>query len=168
MRPGRDHWWHELVDGQPAEAETADTAAEDLLMIIYTSGTTGRSKGQCTHCGFPVKAAQDMAFGTDVHGEILFTDHRHGLDDGAMAGVRGHAAGATFCLYDGAPDYPTVERLWALAERHRIAAGRLADAHPRPGPHGDEPVKRHDLSAVRFFASTGEPWNPTRGCGCSM
>ena len=27
-------------------------------------------------------------------------------------------------------------------------------------PHGDAPVKRHDLSSVRFFASTGEPWNP--------
>jgi acetyl-CoA synthetase len=28
--------------------------------------------------------------------------------------------GATFTLYDGAPDYPDVDRLWALAERHRV------------------------------------------------
>ena len=32
-----------------------------------TSGTTGKPKGIVhSHCGFPVKAAQDMAFGTDV------------------------------------------------------------------------------------------------------
>ncbi len=26
--------------------------------------------------------------------------------------------------------------------------------------HGDEPIKAHDLSSLRKFASTGEPWNP--------
>jgi acetyl-CoA synthetase len=74
MQPGRDHWWEELVAGQPLEAATEHTAAEDILMIIYTSGTTGRPKGAVhTHCGFPVKAAQDMAFGTDLHpGELLY------------------------------------------------------------------------------------------------
>jgi acetyl-CoA synthetase len=65
MKEGRDHWWHELVDAQSDEAETEKTDAEDPLMIIYTSGTTGKPKGALhTHCGFPVKAAQDMAFGT--------------------------------------------------------------------------------------------------------
>ena len=63
----RDHWWHELMAGQPIEAPTEETDAEDLLMIIYTSGTTGRPKGAVhTHCGFPIKSAQDMAHGLDV------------------------------------------------------------------------------------------------------
>ena len=58
MAPGRDHWWHELVDSQPETAETENTDAEDVLMIIYTSGTTGRPKGAVhTHAGFPIKAA---------------------------------------------------------------------------------------------------------------
>ena len=36
-------------------------------MIIYTSGTTGRPKGAVhTHCGFPIKAAQDMVHCFDV------------------------------------------------------------------------------------------------------
>ena len=43
-------------------------------MIIYTSGTTGRPKGAVhTHCGFPIKAAQDMVHGFDVHaGETMY------------------------------------------------------------------------------------------------
>src|SRR3970040_1075890 len=74
MKEGRDHWWHELIDAQSETASTELTSAEDPLMIIYTSGTTGKPKGAVhTHCGFPVKAAQDMAFGTDVHaGDIVY------------------------------------------------------------------------------------------------
>src|SRR6266511_3244306 len=64
----RDHWWHELIASQPAEAPTERTRAEDTLMIIYTSGTTGRPKGAVhTHCGFPIKAAQDIRYGFDLH-----------------------------------------------------------------------------------------------------
>ena len=168
MRPLRDHWWHEVVAPQLPEAETADTAAEDLLMIIYTSGTTGRPKGAVhTHCGFPIKAAQDMAFGTDVGaGDGATDDNIYWMTDmGWMMGpwlVFGATLlGATFTLYDGAPDYPGVDRLWALVERHRVTHLGVSPTLIRAlVPYGEDPVQRHDISAVRFFASTGEPWNP--------
>src|SRR5205085_9774896 len=48
-------------------SKAAETMAEDPLIILYTSGTTGKPKGIAhTHGSFPIKAAQDMAFGTDV------------------------------------------------------------------------------------------------------
>src|SRR3989304_8385340 len=74
MTPGRDLWWHDLINKQPEQAATEITDAEQVLMILYTSGTTGRPKGAVhTHAGFPVKAAQDMAFGTDLHpGQLLY------------------------------------------------------------------------------------------------
>jgi hypothetical protein len=85
--PGRDRWWHDLISRQPAEATTEITDAEDVLMLIYTSGTTGKPKGAVhTHCGFPIKAAQDMRHSMDLKPErhdLLV--HRHGLDDGAVA-----------------------------------------------------------------------------------
>src|SRR5207253_5928585 len=66
--PTRDHWWHELMDNARDHAETEATNAEDSLMLIYTSGTTGKPKGAIhTHCGFPIKAAQDMSHGLDLH-----------------------------------------------------------------------------------------------------
>src|SRR5438876_3465305 len=56
------------------EEPTQRTSAEDPMMIIYTSGTTGKPKGAVhTHCGFPIKSAQDMWHGLDLHpDETLF------------------------------------------------------------------------------------------------
>jgi acetyl-CoA synthetase len=163
MRDGRDYWWHELIPQQLAEAELAETAAEDTLMLIYTSGTTGKPKGAVhTHCGFPVKAAQDMAFGTDVHpGDVIYWLTDMGWMMGPWLVFGATLLGATFFLYDGAPDFPTPDRLWGLAARHKINQLGVSPTLIRALlPHGDGLVKQHDLSAVKCFASTGEPWNP--------
>lgn len=163
LQQGRDLSWEALLQGQPEQAATEPTAAEAPLMVIYTSGTTGRPKGALhTHCGFPVKAAQDMAFGMDVHAG----DHIYWMTDmGWMMGpwlVFGALLlGATFFIYDGAPDFPGPDRLWAMVERHRITSLGLSPTLVRALiPHGDQPVKSHDLSSLRLFGSTGEPWNP--------
>ena len=163
MLPGRDHWWHEIVSTQPESAETEVTMAEDTLMVIYTSGTTGRPKGAVhTHCGFPVKAAQDMAFGTDLHpGQTLYWMTDMGWMMGPWLVFGGLILRSTFFLYDGAPDYPGQDRLWAMVERHHITHLGISPTLVRAMiAHGDEPFRTHDLSSLRFFASTGEPWNP--------
>jgi acetyl-CoA synthetase len=163
MQAGRDHWWSELVENQPDEAETEKTEAEDPLMIIYTSGTTGKPKGALhTHCGFPVKAAQDMAFGTDVHaGDVMYWMTDMGWMMGPWLVFGTLALGATMVLFDGAPDHPTPGRLWQVAERHHVTHLGVSPTLIRSLlPHGEEPFRDCDLSALRFFASTGEPWNP--------
>jgi acetyl-CoA synthetase len=163
MLPGRDHWWHEIVSVQPETAATEVTSAEDILMVIYTSGTTGRPKGAVhTHCGFPVKAAQDMAFGTDLHpGQTLYWMTDMGWMMGPWLVFGGLLLGSTFFLYDGAPDYPGSDRLWAMVERHHITHLGVSPTLIRALiSYGEEPFLNHDLSSLRFFASTGEPWNP--------
>lgn len=163
MAGGRDHWWHEIVPSQSDESAMEPTSAEDLLMIIYTSGTTGRPKGAVhTHCGFPVKAAQDMAFGTDVKpGDLIYwmTDMGWMMGPWLLFGTT--LLGATFFVYDGAPDYPEPDRLWQIVERHRITQLGVSPTLIRAlSPHGEQLVKKHDLSSLFLFASTGEPWNP--------
>ncbi len=184
MQPGRDHWWHELIPPQSPEAETEITDAEDTLMVIYTSGTTGKPKGaRHTHCGFPVKAAQDMAFGTDVHGWSSSPERTLSVTKGQSKGVSRPDVmfwmtdmgwmmgpwlvfgtlllGATMFLFDGAPDYPSPDRIWEMTARHGITHLGLSPTFVRAIiPHGHEVATKHDLSSLRFFASTGEPWNP--------
>ncbi|HRW50980.1 MAG TPA: AMP-binding protein, partial [Caldilinea sp.] len=163
MTAGRDHWWHELVPRQPADAATAITDAEDVLMIIYTSGTTGRPKGAVhTHCGFPVKAAQDMRHSMDLKPEdtiFWFTDMGWMMGPWLVFGAL--LNGATMLFYDGGPDYPAVDRVWALVERHGITHLGISPTLVRAlKPHGDEPVRRHNLSSLRAVGSTGSPWDP--------
>lgn len=163
MTPGRDVWWSDFVAGQPAEAETERTEAEDLLMIIYTSGTTGRPKGAVhTHCGFPIKSAQDMAFGFDTQPfdtMMWMTDMGWMMGPFLVFGVL--ILGATMVLYDGAPDYPDVDRVWSLVERHGITILGLAPTFVRAMmPYGSDPITRHDLSTLRAVGSSGEAWNP--------
>ncbi len=172
------------------------TSAEDPLIILYTSGTTGKPKGIAhTHGSFPIKAAQDMAFGTDVGKGTRICWY---TDIGWMMGpwlIYGALInGATICIYDGAPDYPTPDRMWEFCAKHKVEVlgisptliralaaqeeiGAQASRLPRrrEAESGGEaaagatetvalqsppPYERHDLSYLRAFASTGEPWNP--------
>ncbi|MFN8412570.1 MAG: AMP-binding protein [Anaerolineales bacterium] len=163
MQAGRDHWWHELIDSQSGECETEKTKAENSLMIIYTSGTTGKPKGALhTHCGFPIKAAQDMAFGTDVHaGDTIYWMTDMGWMMGPWLVFGSLLLGATMFLYDGAPDFPAPNRLWEFVEKHHINQMGVSPTLIRSLiPYGDEYFKKHNLSSLKCFASTGEPWNP--------
>src|SRR5437773_3543451 len=155
----RDHWWHELIPCGSAHAPTEHTSAEDPLMIIYTSGTSGRPKGAVhTHCGFPVKAAQDILLGCDLHrDETLYWVADMGWMMGPWLVFGTLLLGATMVLYDGAPDYPGPDRLWALVERHQVTSLGLSRPLVRSlVKHGEEPVRRHN-PVLWNFASTGEP-----------
>lgn len=163
MAAGRDVWWEDFITGRPHSTPPEPTSAEDALMIIYTSGTTGRPKGALhTHCGFPIKSAQDMAHGFDIQeGDTIswMTDMGWMMGPWLVFGTL--LLGATMFLYDGAPDYPDVDQVWALAERHGVTCLGVAPTFIRAMMgHGEEPVKRHNLSTLRILGSTGEPWNP--------
>jgi acetyl-CoA synthetase len=159
----RDLWWSDLVVNQPDACVTERTGADDPLMIIYTSGTTGRPKGAVhSHCGFPIKAAQDLVHCFDVQGgETMYWVSDMGWMMGPWEVFGMALLGGTIVLYDGALDFPAPDRLWALVERHRVnilgVSPTLIRALMR---HGGDPVHGHDLTSLRILGSTGEPWNP--------
>jgi acetyl-CoA synthetase len=166
--PGRDHWWRELTLPQSAQAETERTDAEDALMIIYTSGTTGRPKGAVhTHCGFPIKAAQDMRHAMDLKPEdtlYWMTDMGWMMGPWEVFGALLNAA--TMVFYDGGPDYPDASRLWSLIEQHHITHLGVSPTlirtlkHAGAEPHPETSAPKHNISSLRLVASTGSPWDP--------
>ncbi|MCP9493277.1 MAG: AMP-binding protein [Pyrinomonadaceae bacterium MAG19_C2-C3] len=146
----------------PALSRIEPTNAEDPLMILYTSGTTGKPKGIVhSHCGFPVKAAQDMAFGCDVkEGTRICWVTDIGWMMGAWLIYGACILGATIVLYDGAPDYPQPDRLWDFCARHKVEVLGISPSLIRAlAACGDELPKAHDLSNLKMFASTGEAWD---------
>jgi acetyl-CoA synthetase len=165
VRGFETHSWGDLMRLSTINCQlsTERTSAEDPMMIIYTSGTTGRPKGAVhTHCGFPIKSAQDMWQGLDLHpDETLFWMTDMGWMMGPWEVFGTLLLGATMMLYDGAPDFPGPDRVWSLVDRHKVTALGVSPTLIRAlRRHGDEIVHRHNLSSLRKFASTGEPWNP--------
>ena len=162
MRPP-DLRWSDLLADRPDTCATERTGADDPLMIIYTSGTTGRPKGAVhSHCGFPIKTAQDMVHCFDVrNGETMYWVSDMGWMMGPWEVLGMTLLGGTVVLYDGALDFPAPDRLWSLVARHRVNILGVSPTLIRAlMKHGEDPVRAHDLTSLRILGSTGEPWNP--------
>jgi acetyl-CoA synthetase len=161
--PARDLWWQDAVAGQADECPAVPVEADRPCLIIYTSGTTGRPKGTVlTHGGFLLKCAHDFAYCHDVgEGDRLFWLTDLGWLMGPMLFTAALALGGTAVVFEGVPDFPKPNRLWALVERHKITVMGMSPTAVRAlMPHGPEHVHAHDLSSLRMLGSTGEPWNP--------
>lgn len=165
MRPGRDLFFDQLIETGSKNAkfrhpEICD--AEDPLIAIYTSGTTGKPKGILhTHCGFPIKSAQDMCLGTDVgRGTRISWVTDIGWMMGPWLIYGALILGGTIVLYDGAPDYPAADRIWQFCAEQKVEVLGISPTLIRTlAMQGDELPSQHDLSKLRILGSTGEPWN---------
>lgn len=163
MTAGRDHLWADVVRGQPTDLETTELDAEAWAMVIYTSGTTGRPKGTIsTHAGCLAQMSKELAYYFDLRPDdrmFWFTDIGWMMGPWEIVGVT--FFGATFMLYEGAPDFPEPDRIWTMIERHRFTHLGISPTAIRVLMRaGDDWVRKHDLSSLRILASSGEPWDP--------
>ncbi|BCT74685.1 acetyl-coenzyme A synthetase [Sinomonas cyclohexanicum] len=168
--PGRDVWWHELVDAQPDTHEAEAFDAETPLFIMYTSGTTGKPKGLVhTTGGYLTQASWSH--------EYLFGNPDPELRDGDvhwctadLAWVTAHtyeiygplSNGVTQVIFEGTPNTPHPGRHFEIIQRYGVTSYYTAPTLVRSlmGWFPDGVPAEYDFSSVRVCGTVGEAVNP--------
>jgi len=164
-----------IVDGQPddktvdlAAALTAagdqfeipPTAPEDMALLHFTSGTTGKPKGAVHVHEAVVAHHATAAYALDLHPDDVFWCT---ADPGWVTGTSyGIVAPLTFglTLVTDAAEFEA-RRWYQLLAEHKVTVWYTAPTAIRMlMRYGPELPAAHDLSALRFIASVGEPLNP--------
>ena len=155
-------WEDGFLGPEDAELEFTQLAFDHPLWVLYSSGTTGLPK--------PIVHGQGGILLEQVKALHLHIDAQAGdrifwfSTTGWMMWnflVGGLLTQASIVLFDGNPGYPSLERLWDLAEESEmttfgtsaafIASCMKSDVAPRAG---------RKLSALRAVGSTGSPLSP--------
>jgi acetyl-CoA synthetase len=164
MTEGRDHWWHELVEGQSYQCEPVPVDSEHLLYLLHTSGTTATPKGiMHTTGGYLTGVSATHHYIFDIKPDDVYWC---AADIGWVTGhsyiVYGPLAnGTTGLLYEGAPQFPGPDRWWSIIEKYKVSILYCAPTAIRAFmKHGDAWPAKHDLTSLRLLGTVGEPINP--------
>jgi acetyl-CoA synthetase len=165
MRPGRDVWYHEIMEAADAKCPADPMDAEDPLYILYTSGSTAKPKGILhTSGGYLTGASATHRYVFDLHPEedVYWCAADVGWVTGHSYIVYGPLAnGASTVMYEGAPDYPHKGIWWEIIQKYGVTIFYTAPTAIRACiKWGADHPNRFDLSSLRLLGTVGEPINP--------
>lgn len=163
MKPGRDLWWHEAIEGKSTEADAEEMDSEDMLFILYTSGSTGKPKGVVhTIGGYMIYT--HFSF-TNVFqyktGDIFWCSADIGWITGHSYIIYGPLlAGASIVMFEGVPTYPNAGRFWEAIDKHQVNQFYTAPTAIRAlQAYGQEPLEPYKLNSLKVLGTVGEPIN---------
>jgi len=154
------HGWDTLVETASSDYTIGATDAESMSLLHFTSGTTGRPKG-AIHVHAAVLAHVTTArYALDLHDDDVFwctadpgwvTGTSYGIIAPLCSGVTNVVVEAEF----------DAEAWYGVLEREKVTVWYTAPTAIRMMMKlGAQAVRGHELSALRFMASVGEPLNP--------
>ncbi len=162
---GRDIWWNDVVDRQPATHKPEFFDSEHPLFILYTSGTTAKPKGifhttggYLTQVAYTHKIVFDIKPMTDIYWRTAdvgwITGHSY-MVYGPLIN------GSTQVIYEGTPDTPHKGRMFEIIEKYGVTILYTAPTLIRTWMKwGDEFPNKFNLGTLRLLGSVGEPINP--------
>ena len=164
-----------LVDG-PAEPGTLDLAAlmaaaepetaiahtgpEDVALLHFTSGTTGTPKGALHVHEAVVAHYATGLYALDLHpGDVYWCTADPGWVTGMSYGIIAPLVHGITAVVD--EEEMDADRWYSILAEQRVTVWYTAPTALRMLMRaGAERARGHDLSALRFVASVGEPLNP--------
>ncbi len=152
--------YHQLIQQASDRFTIEPTDAEDFALLHFTSGTTGTPKG-AVHVHEAVVAHHSTGkLALDLHpDDVFWCTADPGWVTGTSYGIIAPLTnGVTSIIDEGDFD---AERWYAILQAQKVSVWYTAPTAIRMlMKAGTDLARKHDLRALRFVASVGEPLNP--------
>ena len=150
----------ELMRSAEPLDEPAPTRPEDPALLHFTSGTTGTPKGALHVHEAVVAHWATGRYALDLHpDDVYWCTADPGWVTGTSYGIIAPLVHGVTAVVD--EEELDADRWYRILERQRVTVWYTAPTALRMlMKAGAERVAGHDLSALRFVASVGEPLNP--------